>query len=207
MFGLACPQIPHPRFAFTRSSRRFTVQSEGYPRKENMEDDPECSSLVKHVSADDRACTRLWVTFESGLRIFFSHHLELPARQVDDRIIGNVLSAVAAAIRAGQLQDPAGLPALVRVTARRFLDQDIPSRDACLSAAAVNPRPGLVSTTGARHVLTALPMVEREILTRYYGKREEPWQICAELHIPQNEFHTRTEKAKRMFLHLASKSQ
>ena len=157
----------------------------------------------------------LYEMFGRGVRFYFANQLQ--AEDIEDKVHDTFLT-VLAAIRAGQVREPARLAGFVRTIAQRqvagYIAEAVRRRseavdpDEELSALDEGPDPEQEAILRdrrefARRILQALPVVDREILTLFYfdGRRAE--QICRQLKITETQFRLRKHRAKERFSELA----
>jgi RNA polymerase sigma factor (sigma-70 family) len=168
--------------------------------------------LVAQIQAGDPAGQEgLYRAFATGLRMFLRHHLQNDS-DADDRLHDIFIKAVSA-IRLGQLREPERLAGFLRTIARRQIaahigraveERALAANVAERAAAAPAPDPEkLVIDRDQREraagILQSLPVLDREILIRFYWLGQDAEQICRELELTYTQFRLRKSRAKSRF--------
>ena len=132
-------------------------------------------------SAEPSAAAPLYERFAPGVRAILSRKL---AHSDVETGVFHVLLTVACAVRQGQIQDPATLPAQVLAAANAYIAE----------LAHKTPVDGL------REELDRLEPQEREILARFYRLGQSEEQIRREMKIPAERISAVRKKARQGFL-------
>jgi len=166
------------------------------------------TTLVQEVEGGSaKAESELCDTLIPKLRIYFSRQRR--GNDTEDLAHDAVL-IVLQAIRNKELRDPARLMGFVRTIAYRTLCADfrhaehqcVANSEEIIDTAidkAANPESVVLADERAEMVhegFQALPELDRNILTRFYLRRESPETICKELELTANQFRLKKSRAK-----------
>ena len=176
--------------------------------------------LVERIRAGDRAAEAEFVrTYERGVRVFVRRHTR-PGEPMIDDFVQDVLHQVLQKLRAGEVRDPAALPAYLRATIvhvttaeyrRRASRGDTVSTDALASVAGVaDPAEQLRTTQLAERVrtlLAELPVArDRVLLIRFYLDECSKDEVCAELGIAPDHFRRVVFRARERLRELVERA-
>ena len=172
--------------------------------------------IVAQIRAGDVAGQEaLYEAFGRGVRFYLANQLQ--AEDIEDKVHDAFLT-VLAAIRAGQVREPARLAGFVRTIAQRQVAGYIAEAMRRRSEAA-DPEEELLAPDESpdpeqemmlrerrefvRRLLLALPEIDRRILSLFYFEGRPAEQICRQLKISETQFRLRKHRAKERFSELA----
>lgn len=161
--------------------------------------------IVQQVEAGDAdAQELLYRLFEPGVRYLMARQLR--SQEIEDKV-HDTFVAVVTAIQAGQLRQPASLPAFVKTIAQRqvtghiseTIRRHLEPADVLWQQSA-DPERALIDRQQqefAQRILKALPEIDRQILKRFYFEGQSAEQICQALQITETQFRLRKSRAKQ----------
>jgi RNA polymerase sigma factor (sigma-70 family) len=161
---------------------------------------------------DSAALEELYTYFGRGVRYFLLRRLGND--ELEDRV-HDVFLVVAAAIRNGELRDPARLPGYVRTVVRRTIAgviqesmnskvsyMDLESGMFSIADWRLDPERHAVENERddmVRRLLSGVSRRDREVLRRFYMEEQSQEQICREMRLTYNQFRLLKSRAKARF--------
>jgi RNA polymerase sigma-70 factor (ECF subfamily) len=160
------------------------------------------ANLADRIRAGDKAAEAEFVRqYERGVRVMVRRHTRPREPMVDD-FVQDVLYQVLQKLRAGELHDPAALPAYLRATIvytttaeyRKRASHGEPVASELLDgiASAADPAEQVRAEQLAaqvRTLLAELPVArDRALLIAFYIEERSKDEVCAELGIPPDHF-------------------
>lgn len=185
----------------------------GEPHRDNPSPPP----LAVRIAAGERAAEAEFVRlYQSGVRALVRRHCRPNDPAVDD-LVQEILHHVLQRLRAGELRDPAALPAYVRqavvfnTTAeyrkrgRRGEDETVPVDDSLPGG--TDPAHALdreQTAAAVRALLAELNTArDREILLRFYVREQSKDEVCAATGVDPAHFHRVIFRARGRLRELA----
>jgi RNA polymerase sigma factor (sigma-70 family) len=177
-------------------------------------DSVDWAPLVDRIRRGDQsALEELYAHLAKGVRFFFLRRLG--PGHLDDRT-HDVFLTIAAAIRNGELREPARLMGYVRTVVRRTiagaiqknansrarhvdLDQDTLS----IAEWRLNPEQTVIYRERAEVIgkmLNCVSSRDREVLRRFYVEEESEERICEEMRLTNTQFRLLKSRAKARFI-------
>ena len=182
------------------------------------EAEPRWEQIAEQIRLGDSAgMEALYEAFGRGLRFYFLQQLSI--EDVDD-MIHDAFVAVVTKIRAGAVLEPARLGGYVRGIAHNqvasYISEKIRRRVHAVELTPLLPltEPGPSPEKAtiqrqlqqfAQRVLSAMPLIDRQILIRFYQWEQSAEQICEELRLSPTQFRLRKSRAKERFSGLLRK--
>jgi len=163
------------------------------------------------MSYEDLAIVDLYNRFSRTIRLFVIRRLGPVGA---DDIVQNVLLSVMAAVKDGQVRNPACLAGFVRTVTRHAIGAEIKHRLRQRTRMVDIAEPGLHLSDRqdpetllqrrqvrelAGRILDVMPPRESEILTRFYVNEEPQEQIIAEMRLTLTQFRLMKSRAKARF--------
>jgi RNA polymerase sigma-70 factor, ECF subfamily len=173
---------------------------------------PAWSALVERIRAGEPSgMEELYRVFYKGIRFYLFRRVG--PQDLDDRV-HDVFLIITQSILRGELREPDRLMGYVRTVVRRqvaaHIDGAVQARhsrvdiDSGINLADHHPDPerGAIERQTlelALRVLNSIPKRDREVLTRFYLKEQQPGQICHEMALSETQFRLIKSRAKARF--------
>ena len=174
--------------------------------------------LVQQIKAgSDEGMERLYKLFSRGIRYYLCR--QLGPQELEDKVHDTFLIVVNA-IKRGDLREPERLMGFVRTVVRRqvaaYIEQAVHTRreqadlESGISVAdrSQNPEQKAMVKQKAelmKSALDALSKRDRDILIRFYLKKQPQEQICREMSLTETQFRLLKSRAKAKFGEIGKK--